>query len=87
MTTLEKIFSPLIGIGLTVVIIFIIVYLAFWISNKLSDDDWYKKPPWLGVIYYSWVVASLTFFFVAVNLSTEDKPKQPKANNATASTK
>jgi galactitol-specific phosphotransferase system IIC component len=39
MTTLEKIFNPLIGIGLTVVIIFIIVYLAFWISNKLSDDD------------------------------------------------
>lgn len=39
MTTLEKIFSPLIGIGLTVVIIFTIVYLAFWIANKLSDDD------------------------------------------------
>jgi galactitol-specific phosphotransferase system IIC component len=39
MTTLEKILSPIIGIGLTVIIIFIIVGLSFWVSNKLSDDD------------------------------------------------
>jgi galactitol-specific phosphotransferase system IIC component len=39
MTTLEKIFKPIIGVGLTVVIIFIIVSLAFWVASKLSDDD------------------------------------------------
>ena len=39
MITLKQLFYPIIGIVLTVIIIFIIVSLAFWIASKLSDND------------------------------------------------
>jgi hypothetical protein len=39
MITLKQLISPIIGIGLTVIIIFIIVKIAFWLANKLTKDD------------------------------------------------
>lgn len=43
MTTLQQIFNLIIGIVSTIIIVSVIIGGAFWLSNKMNEDDRHKR--------------------------------------------
>jgi amino acid transporter len=43
MTTLQQIFNLIIGLVSTIMIISVIIGGAFWLSNKMNEDDRHKR--------------------------------------------
>jgi amino acid transporter len=43
MTTLQQIFNLIIGLVSTIIIISVIIGGAFWLSNKMNEDDRHKR--------------------------------------------
>jgi amino acid transporter len=43
MTTLQEIFNLIIGLVSTIMIISVIIGGAFWLSNKMNENDRHKR--------------------------------------------
>jgi hypothetical protein len=43
MTTLQQIFNLIIGLVSTIMIISVIIGGAFWLSNKMNENDRHKR--------------------------------------------
>jgi hypothetical protein len=43
MTTLQQIFNLIVGLVSTIMIVSVIIGGAFWLSNKMNDDDRHKR--------------------------------------------
>ena len=43
MTIQQQIFNLIVGLGSTIMIISVIIGGAFWLSNKMNEDDRHKR--------------------------------------------